>query len=264
MVEATPGKSISQIFCRWPQRPQAITWPTIVTFHFYSNKPCRSTKTIWFWICVSCHWLNFLPSDMCPLGGEILDNTTLSGQQSCLETVAKTLRLIGLNCLDDDDGFLHGQRSLRRILRLFNKKPYRDAHPAHEELIRWIDHKQTSVTKEFDDQTSINPDLLELLHFLAEEAEPLDILQALSKWSPPEGFHSDLIPVLHSILPKGASTGSELSTALFHIKIARQHLAGSMLSSPPSETQLSEFSELSAPPTSIWKAMASGILTLDK
>lgn len=196
-------------------------------------------------------------------GGEVLDDSLLSKEQDCLETVARKLRLVSVSCLDDEDGFLHGQRRLRRILRLYNKTPYRDVYQVHDELVRWIEQKQASLSKTLHDRETIHQDILELIHFLAEEAEPMDTLRALSKWCSCDGFQPDFIPVLHSILPKGASAGSELSTALLHIKVARQRLAGNFLSSPPSDSRLSEFSERSAP-TSIWRAMTSGILNLDK
>jgi hypothetical protein len=194
-------------------------------------------------------------------GGEVLDDYALSDLDESLDAVATNLRSVSLKCIDN---FEHGQRKLRRILRLYNKKRYRNAYSIQAELLRWIEHKEKSLaTKPSYKPLSLHPDLLELIQFLAEEAEPMDVLGGLSMWCSSISFQPDLIPVLHTILPKGASSGSELSTALFHIKIARQRLVGDKLTSVPSENDLSEHSERSAP-ASIWKSMAAGILTIDK
>jgi hypothetical protein len=145
------------------------------------------------------------------------------------------------------------------------------------ELLRWIEHKEKGLPAKppADSPTTpkLHPEVLELIHFLAVEAEPLDVLRALSLWGSLDTFQPDLVPILHTILPKGASSGSELSTALFQIKMARQRLlAGennnnnNMLlftSSLPSESRLSDDSDRSAS-VSIWKSMAAGSLTIDK
>jgi hypothetical protein len=206
-----------------------------------------------------------------PSGGEVLDDYTLSNQEESLDAVATNLRSVSLKCLDHEDGFFHGQRKLRRVLRLFSKKRYRDSYSVQGELLRWIFHKEQSLfaNPASDGSTSsLHPDILELIHFLAEEAEPMDVLRALSMWCSSETFQPGLVPILHSILPKGASSGSELSTALFHIKIARQRLVAGdtnrLISSLPSESRsLGEYSDRSVP-VSIWKSMAAGNLTIDK
>jgi hypothetical protein len=144
------------------------------------------------------------------------------------------------------------------------------------ELLRWIEHKEKELpAKPPSDSPStpkLHPEVLELIHFLAVEAEPLDVLRALSLWGSLETFQPDLVPILHSILPKGASSGSELSTALFQIKMARQRLMANennnnnmllFTSSLPSESRLSDDSDRSAS-VSIWKSMAAGSLTIDK
>lgn len=188
--------------------------------------------------------------------GEIIDDSKLSKQDSSLELVLKQIRLVGLYSLDaaDDESQQVAARTLKRILRLYEKSAFRRVVDVPGELLKFLEHR---AGKRLVDITE--PNVLELIQFFAEEAIPEDVLRAMSMDKPPANFQPEIFPVLHTLLSRGASSGSELSASLLRIRRSRQRLGGRL--SVPSVDDSPDDDSTSQ---SIWKNMSTGMVAIGK
>jgi hypothetical protein len=197
-------------------------------------------------------------------GGEILDDRTLSNSEDILNLLFTYLRTIGLNALDMDATGRHlvSARILKRILRLFRKAATTASLVARrmanvpEELLNLLEYSESHAKG-----TSISKELVE---FLADEAAPGDILNTLSNWAVLSDAKLDVVPILHTILRRGAhaSMSSELSGSLLSLKRARLRLS----EHDSDETTDAIFStdDNEAKDESIWKKMSSGMVAVAK
>jgi hypothetical protein len=160
--------------------------------------------------------------------------------------------------VDADDGSRQtAARTLQRILRLYSKSSFRQFVDVPAELVSLIEHRAGERTSSITSE----PKALDLIQFLAEEAIPGDILKALVLCDSSPCFQPELLPVLHKVLARGASTGSELSASLLRIKRARLRLG--QLSTLDSDSRPSdEYDPVSK--RSIWKSMATGMVAMEK
>lgn len=206
-----------------------------------------------------CYWFVLLTDISC-VAGEILEGKTDGCQQQDgpLRTVLETLRVIGQHSLSlrEKTSNFHVQTTLRRILKLYSKPAFRETFEVDDELLRWMEHQDGETELSGDRQ-----ELLELVNFLAEEADPADVLKTLARSKLVESSRQELLPILRSVLSRGASAGSELSAALLYIKMARQRLGRA-----PATVSDSHFSVASddSGGGSIWQGMASGVVSMEK
>jgi hypothetical protein len=107
---------------------------------------------------------------------------------------------------------------------------------------------------------SLNPN--DLIEFLADEANQ-DILKTLSIWTSLPDTSMEAIPVLHTLLGRGAhaSMSSELSGSLLSLKRARLRLR------EENTMQIRSNKDLDVdkvPDQSIWKKMSNGMVVVAK
>lgn len=109
-----------------------------------------------------------------------------------------------------------------------------------------------------------NRDPLDLIQFLADEAKPDDVLEALKLLSltADQVFDQKMAPVIHSLLRRAAGHPriSELSGALVKLRCARLRL-------DRTDNQADEAHERCGdrtPEPNIWKRMSTGIVSVVK
>ena len=182
-------------------------------------------------------------------------------QDSTLDLVQKQVRLVGLYSLDaeDDESKQVASKTLKRILRLYEKTAFRRVVDVPGELLRFLEHRADKPSQSMDIRES---KVLELVQFFAEEAIPVDVLKTLSMIESLAGFQPDIFPSLHTLLARGASSGNELSASLLRIKQSRRRLHGDGLSSaPPGDEDAGSDTHAEQ---SIWKSMAAGLVAMEK
>jgi hypothetical protein len=200
-----------------------------------------------------CHILFYLAA-------EILDDPVLCKDESALSLVLLYSRDIGLKAVDGETPFERGfaRRTLKRILRLFRKATTGSSTEARQslnvplELLKLLDHKAS--------QSNSNAGFAEvkrLIEFLADEAMPNHILEALVLWSKLTVTDIDIFPILQTILRRAAhaAMNSELSGSLLRLRRARLFLNDSKTTTETDDDDASE---------SIWKRMSNGMLTVAK
>ena len=174
------------------------------------------------------------------------------------------LRSIGRAALDlSDSKPTLSARTLKRILRIYRSARSLDSATIHQllsvpnELLTWIEHITMSAT---DSQAKT----VELLRFLADEAVPRDVLEALVDWTSDRGesFDLEMLPILHTLLRREVDSprSGELSTTLLRLRQARlrlQHVQDDEVMSPGNETAPQE-------EQSIWNRMSMGMVTVLK
>jgi hypothetical protein len=138
-----------------------------------------------------------------------------------------------------------------------------------DELLQLLQHKKK--------HSPFNSNPNDLIEFLADEANPSDILKTLSIWTsrpdtktktssiwtPPPDTTMEAIPVLHTLLCRGAhaSMSSELSGSLLTLKRARLRIR----EEKTIELRSSKDSDVDkVPDQSIWKKMSSGMVVVAK
>lgn len=190
--------------------------------------------------------------------GEILDDESLSKDTSLLERVRDQLRIVGRKIMSSK---LTAPTLLRRVLRLYGKPSFRDVYSVHEELLGLLEY----VSKGGDDSDGTHPalQLHRFLQFLSEEAQPLDLLTALTKHQPSPDFQPEIVSILHTILSRGTADANELSSSLLQIQQARQQIKELKVPQVVSEGQLSIDSDHSAKQT-IWKLVEIGMVEVEK
>ena len=194
--------------------------------------------------------------------GEIVDDASLSNDTDAVDLVLKSLREIGANALDADnkDQQKQSARILKRIIRLYHKTSTKNTVAAGQmidvadELLQLLEHKRKRLYRS-------NPN--DLIEFLADEANPSDILKTLSIWTSLPDTTIAAIPVLHTLLGRGAhaSMSSELSGSLLSLKRARLRLR------EESTLELRSSKDLDVdkvPNQSIWKKMSNGMVVVAK
>ena len=188
--------------------------------------------------------------------GEIIDNPKLSRIDSNLLVVLQKVRQIGLLALDlgGKQNREEGNKTLKRVLRLFEKPTFRRVVDVPGELVTFFQHRAGNSLADVTESH-----VLELVGFFAEEAIPGDVLQALSMIDVPPGFHPELSPILHTLLQRGALSGNELSASLLRIKQSRRRLEGRL------DSHVDEPSSGgNVVCQKIWNKMASGMLVIEK
>ena len=168
----------------------------------------------------------------------------------------KVVRRIGLLALDlgEKHGRKAGNKTFKRVLRLFEKPAFRRVVDVPRELFNFLKHR--AGKSEVDCSVS---HVLELVGFVAEEAIPSDVLKCMTMIDAPPSFHPELFPVLHTLLRRGASVGNELSASLLRIKQSRLRIEGRL------ESQVDETgSGVDVVSQKIWKKMASGMIAIEK
>jgi hypothetical protein len=125
-------------------------------------------------------------------------------------------------------------------------------------LVRFVEHRAKNRK---DGSVTSDPYVVDLLRFFAEEAVPGDILRAFSMVDVIKGNLPELVPLLHTILSRAASTSNELSASLLRIKRARLSLKHKE-NTGGNETTISPDGEPCN--ESIWKSMTIGQLYVEK
>jgi hypothetical protein len=136
-----------------------------------------------------------------------------------------------------------------------------------DELLLLLEHKKK--------HSPFNSNPNDLIEFLADEGNPSDILKTLSIWtsrpdtktssiwtSPPD-TSMEVIPVLHTLLYRGAhaSMSSELSGSLLTLKRARLRIR----EEKTIELHSSKDPDVDkVPDQSIWKKMSNGMVVVAK
>jgi len=169
-------------------------------------------------------------------------------------------------------------RKLKRVLRI-----YRSAVPATSslspppvvsklldvpnELLMWLQKAADASKKK----------TLRLLRFLAEEAMPSAVLEAVQVWTgssaPSEVEAVEILPLLHTLLGRGANeprTSIELSGALLRLKQARLRLKNlgvtqdSLASNQEGASEEGGASSSTLDGQQIWKSMSTGMVPILK
>jgi hypothetical protein len=197
------------------------------------------------------------------LAGEIVDDPSLSNDKDAVGLVLESLREIGACALDTEgkDQQTQSARFLKRMIRLYRKTSTKKSLATGQmtnvpaELLLLLEHKRKHS------RADSNPN--DLIEFLADEASPSDILQTLSTWTASSDTTMEAIPVLHTILRRGAhaSISSELSGSLLSLKRARLRIR----EESTIELGLSEDPDVDeVPEQSIWKKMSKGVVVVAK
>jgi hypothetical protein len=195
--------------------------------------------------------------------GETIDDPLLSNDTDAVDLVLKSLREIGASALNADrkDQQQQTARTLRRIIRLYHKTSTKknvavgQMTDIADELLQLLEHKKKNSP------FRSNPN--DLITFLADEANPSDILKTLSIWTSPPDTTMEAIPVLHTLLCRGAhaSMSSELSGSLLTLKRARLRIREEKMI----ELRSSKDSDVdNVPGQSIWKKMSNGMVVVAK
>lgn len=186
-----------------------------------------------------------------------MDDPILSTRQDALDLVLQHLRLVGVLALDSvDESGQSAARTLRHILRLYSNSSFRQFVDVPAELARLLVHRE----KDRASCITTEPRVLELIRFFADEAIPGDALKTLALCDSSLAFQPELLPVLHTILARGAATGCELSTSLLRIKRARLKL-GQPFTVNAEDNHINDCNESSK---QIWKRMARGMVVVEK
>jgi hypothetical protein len=124
-----------------------------------------------------------------------------------------------------------------------------------DELLQLLEYKRKHSRAHF------NPN--DLIAFLADEANPNDILKTLSIWTSLPDTTMEAIPVLHTLLCRGAhaSISTELSGSLLSLRRARLWIR------EESTIELRASKDLdvdNVPDQSIWKKMSNGMVVVAK
>lgn len=191
--------------------------------------------------------------------GEIVDQPEARTEEKVL--VRDELRRIGDSCVGSSlTGMskVNANRMLRRILRLYSKESFRGEFNVHDEVHRLV---SVVVNEQKTEDVTSDPQTLEIVQFLGDEANPGDVLTAIGRTASNPLHQPEMIPLLHTILSRGASSATELSSSLLRIQQARQERTD--LPMVRSVGQLSEDSECSAK-QSVWKSMSIGMVSLEK
>jgi hypothetical protein len=120
-----------------------------------------------------------------------------------------------------------------------------------DELLQLLEHKRKRLFRS-------NPN--DLIEFLADEANPSDILKTLSIWTSLPDTTMEAIPVLHTLLVRGAhaSMSSELSGSLLSLKRARLRVR------EENTMELRSSKDPEVENQSIWKKMSNGMVVVAK
>jgi hypothetical protein len=220
------------------------------------------------------------------LGTEILDHAQLSNDREAIAEVLKQVRLIAQESIKPKESIR--TRSLKRILKLFRNASHnrsfvtREAFNLPKELVYWIRYNSAAsgaavslvLSSEQRQQHQ-----LDLISFLAEWAEPNDVLQALSclpelstgSWDAPAQIGvSSLFPVVQTLLRRAAheSSSSEMSVALLKVKHARMDIEEAYYTVDGSNQGVSSSEENAIFPGPldglIWQNMANGMVSIAK
>lgn len=192
--------------------------------------------------------------------GELLEFSNLKDDLESVGLALLVLREIALDAIRDRDlSQMASGRRLKRVLRLYGiaKKlsPSGDLLDVAEEILLWIETESNSPT-DSESQTQ------QLLRFLAEEAAPSDLLQAMQLWTShlKSALTVHIVPVLQSVLRKATDhpISNEFSGALLRVRRARLRMD---LDSPPVKSTSHETEKTE---TSIWKRMAGGMVIVAK
>lgn len=195
-----------------------------------------------------------------------MDDPILANDRDAVGLVLKSLREIGASALDADrkDQQKQSARVLKRIIRLYRKTSTKTTVAAGQmidvadELLQLLEHKRNRSP------FRSNPN--DLIDFLADEANPSDILKALSIWTSPPDTTMEAIPVLQTLLCRGAhaSISSELSGALLSLKRARLRIREENNTELRSSTRSKDPDVDKVPDQSIWKKMSNGMVVVAK
>lgn len=193
--------------------------------------------------------------------GEILENRFDSVSGETVRAAIEQLKVLATNALDDfEDTESPASRKLRRSLRVYQIASSR-AHKGFgidldvpSELLRWIRH--VGATKRPRART------LQLVRFLAGEAHPEHLLEAIRAWTESSApyFERELIPVLQTVLRRAASkqVTVEFSGSLSKLRRARQQLHRY------EDDASNEEHQNEVPEPHIWSRMSSGMIPVFK
>ena len=134
----------------------------------------------------------------------------------------------------------------------------RETFNAPQELLSFIE----SVSSEKTVGTVFSPEQLELIQFLAQSAEPDQLLQALACFSTMSVYRKEVLSIVQTLLRRAAheSGSSELSVALMKVKHARMDIEDKI----ESKGVLSEEKTPGSSDATIWRNMSNGMITIAK
>jgi hypothetical protein len=200
-----------------------------------------------------------------------MDATNDAARREAVTTALDHLRSLVNNALElfeDRDSSIASVRKLKRALRIYQtaSKSCLEEGYIPKELLRWIRHLSRIGGRRRT---------LQLVRFLADEADPNHVLVATQEWtlpvsgsSPrfPNSFEVELLPVLQTVLVRAAQRSAagpanELSGALSKLRRTRQQLH--QIDDEDSVDAASWESELLLAPN-IWSRMATGMLPVLK
>ena len=193
--------------------------------------------------------------------GEVLGDQDLSYDKDALTLVLKEIRVVAGQSLKPKHSIR--MRSMKRILKLFQKASQSNSAAAREtfdvpmELLSFIRLNLPEGTQ----VEGFLPEQRDLLQFLADFAEPNDLLQALARMEGLSGYIPSVLPIVRTLLRRAAheSVSSELSVALMKVKYARMDMEDGIEGS-----RNLEGSPGVVPSTTIWQMMSHGMITITK
>eukprot|EP00977_Amphora_coffeiformis_P000913 scaffold190_cov171-Amphora_coffeaeformis.AAC.38 len=201
------------------------------------------------------------------LAAETLDTKTNLNAEKSLRVFISYVTNIGRRSVD---GFLEdkerGTQVLKRVLRLYNRVSTLGTNAAKSavsipiELISLLEHAESAPITSMDG-------VIELASFLAEEAHPDDVLEAMVRWCAPGNTNSSLYPLFQIVLREGVRNKSwtEMSASLHRVIQAHsrfEYTVGALSSSAVPEKPRSE--SIDGVGESLWTQLSHGTLYLDK
>ena len=173
------------------------------------------------------------------------------------------LREIGLSALKQSDQE-YMFRTLKRVLRLFHhfSQSERQLFSFSKELNTLLNHKE----EECGGGNRRHEKVLELIHFMAQEAPPSVFLEAFQTWTSTHEWPEDTVKVLQMVLKRGtrAALTSELSGSLLRLRRARQRMKSGFDGAESTYRQKRSPSTKDMQASTVWKLMSQGLVAIEK
>jgi len=173
------------------------------------------------------------------------------------------MRSIAEVALDSSESYpVISARKLKRILRIYRAAYHMelpglsDLIQTPRELLHWIEHLSMSASDSYGR-------VVQLIYFLAEEATPVDVLEALMIWRSSESnFDLEMVQILQILLRREAdiNRNSELSATLIRVRQAR--LRSDYFHEYAETSEGSDDGTESG--ATIWKNMSNGLAVVRK
>ena len=197
---------------------------------------------------------------------ETLDTNTNLNSETSLRVLITYVTNIGKRSVES---FLEdkerGTRVLKRILRLYNRVSTLGTDAAKSavsipiELITLLEHAESAPITSMDG-------VIELASFLAEEARPDDVLEAMVRWCAPANSNSRVYPVYQIVLKEGVRDNSwtEMSASLHRVIQAHSRFEETVKTLRTPDAGEPRKVSMDVVGESLWVQLSHGALYLDK